>query len=306
MVLPASFCRHQHGTWHSSLFHSSRFGLILRAVRDDEDRVTSLGVQVSRYKLLAYALSATLIGMVGAISVFFIGYISPSSAFNQTLNIIIVTITFLGGIDSLLGPLVGGLVLEPMQAFLSQQYGATAPGINQILFGGFLLVVIVLLPRGVVTSVRTRWLARQASRAPIAVFPESSLMSTTPTTDAVPTLHASEVLLPDTPRYELPQQKPVVMNIPHRPLGRGTPLPPASLDFTQKFRAQKLVPVSNQQTVTQQDHVAIASAGQWRCPTCHKPLLLKGNTCYCPRCGYMRTLANSQQSDPFLPTFPKN
>ena len=284
---------------------STRFGLILRAVRDDEDRVMSLGIQASWYKLFAYALSATLIGMVGAMTVFFVGYISPSSAFDQTLNIIIVTIALFGGIDSLFGPLVGGLVLEPIQAFLSQQYGATAPGINQILFGIFLLVVIVLLPRGVVTSLRTHWLARHMARAPLAVFPEPSPASTTPSTDAVLAFRDSHVLLPDTPQYEPRLQKQTMMNIPHRPLEQNIPSSPPT-GFTQKIRAQKLVPVSSKETVTRQEHRAISSIGQWRCPTCHKPLLLKGNTCYCPRCGYMRPLTNSSQSDTFLPTLPKN
>ena len=153
---------------------SSRFGLILRAIRDDEDRVASLGIRAGWYTLLAYTLSATLTGMVGALAFFLAEFISPSTAFDQTLDITIVTITFFGGIESPFGPLVGGLILVPLQSYLSQQYGPTASGINQILFGGFLLIVILLLPKGIVPSLHKYWSTWRTSRNTPAVFPTLS------------------------------------------------------------------------------------------------------------------------------------
>jgi branched-chain amino acid transport system permease protein len=142
----------------------TQYGLVLLAIRDDEDRVRSLGHRIEWHKLGVYALSAFFIGMIGALAAYFSGYINPSSAFDQTLDITIVTMTFFGGIGSIWGPVVGGLLLEPLQAYLTEQFSATAVGLNQILFGCLLLLVILLFPQGIVPSLHKRWLAWRASR----------------------------------------------------------------------------------------------------------------------------------------------
>lgn len=142
----------------------TQYGLVLLAIRDDEDRVRSLGHRIEWHKLGVYALSAFFIGMIGALAAYFSGYINPTSAFDQTLDITIVTMTFFGGIGSIWGPVVGGLLLEPLQAYLTEQFSATAVGLNQILFGCLLLLVILLFPKGIVPSLHKRWLAWRASR----------------------------------------------------------------------------------------------------------------------------------------------
>ena len=278
---------------------SSRFGLILRALRDDEERATGLGIRIGWYKLLAYMLSAALIGMVGALAIFFTGFISPSMAFDQTLDITIVTITFLGGAESLYGPLVGGLVLEPLQFYLNQQFGATAPGINQILFGCFLLAVIIVLPRGIVPSLRKHWSTWQASRHPLAVFPTLVPDDTAASTISSLAFPSSNVLPSVSLLGEL-SQKHIAISIPHRPMEQTSPLSiPAG--FTPKIRPSRLVPVSSQAKVAMEERVTVSPVGQWRCPTCRKPFLLKGDLCYCSRCGYTRSLTESGQLRAFIP-----
>jgi branched-chain amino acid transport system permease protein len=145
----------------------TQYGLVLLAIRDDEDRVRSLGHWTERHKLGAYALSAFFIGMIGALAAYFSGYISPSSAFDQTLDVTIVAMTFFGGIGSIWGPIVGGLLLEPLQAYLTQQFSSTAASLNQIIFGCLLLLVLLLFPQGVVPSLHKRWLAWKAARAEV-------------------------------------------------------------------------------------------------------------------------------------------
>lgn len=145
----------------------TQYGLLLLAIRDDEDHVRGLGHRIEWHKLGAYALSAFFIGVIGALAAYFSGYINPSSAFDQTLDITIVTMTFFGGIGSIWGPVVGGLLLEPLQAYLTEQFSAVAVGLNQILFGCLLLLVILLFPQGLVPSLHRRWLAWRAARAEV-------------------------------------------------------------------------------------------------------------------------------------------
>jgi ABC-type branched-subunit amino acid transport system permease subunit len=75
----------------------SKFGLGLLAIRDDEDRASGLGIRTGRYKLGAYVLSAALIGMEGALTIYFLGFVNPSVAFDQSFNFTIVAASFLGG-----------------------------------------------------------------------------------------------------------------------------------------------------------------------------------------------------------------
>ncbi len=145
----------------------TQYGLVLLATRDDEDRVRGLGHRIEWHKLGVYVLSAFFIGMIGALAAYFSGYINPSSAFDQTLDITIVTMTFFGGIGSIWGPIVGGLLLEPLQGYLTEQFSTTAASLNQIIFGCLLLLVVLLFPQGIVPSLQRRWLAWRASRAEV-------------------------------------------------------------------------------------------------------------------------------------------
>jgi branched-chain amino acid transport system permease protein len=136
----------------------SKFGLDLLAIRDDEERARSLGVPVGRYKLLAYVLSAFFIGMVGALVVYYAGIITPAFAFNPSFDVSMIVIAFLGGAGTVLGPIVGGFLLEPLQQYLNLQFSAFAAGFEIVLLGGLLLLIILLLPDGIVPSLRRWWI----------------------------------------------------------------------------------------------------------------------------------------------------
>jgi branched-chain amino acid transport system permease protein len=144
----------------------SRYGLQLRAIRDDEDRAAGLGVRAMPVKLSALVLSAFITGMAGALWVYFIGQAVPQFVFDPLFDLAVVLMAFFGGLGTVAGPVLGALVLEPSQLWLNlqQSNGYTA----EILFGALFLVVILFLPRGVlptaaeyVTAGRARLLRRQ-------------------------------------------------------------------------------------------------------------------------------------------------
>lgn len=128
---------------------SSRYGLWLLAIRDDEDRAEGLGVRTGTSKLVAFVISAFFIGMVGAMYAYFIGSIYPQYAFDPALSITIVLMAFLGGIGTLAGPIVGALILESAQQYFNIYF---TTGYYQIFLGALFLIIMLLLPQGIVRS----------------------------------------------------------------------------------------------------------------------------------------------------------
>jgi branched-chain amino acid transport system permease protein len=140
----------------------SKYGLGLLAIRDDEDRALSLGVRTVSSKLVAFVISALLVGMAGAIWAYFVESIYPATAFDPTFDIAIALMSFLGGIGTLAGPILGALILEPTQQYFALQYGQS--GYYLIIYGALFLIIILLLPRGVIPTLQERWFKYQATR----------------------------------------------------------------------------------------------------------------------------------------------
>jgi branched-chain amino acid transport system permease protein len=147
----------------------SRFGLQLRAIRDDEDRARGLGVKTMRVKLTAFVISAFIIGTLGGLYFYFQSDALPQYAFNPFFDLTIALMAFLGGFGTLAGPIFGALLLEPYLGWAQQQVTNTYAA--QIVLGVLFLVVIILLPRGILptageklTALRARWQRRAADR----------------------------------------------------------------------------------------------------------------------------------------------
>ncbi|MFI5036345.1 MAG: branched-chain amino acid ABC transporter permease [Acidimicrobiales bacterium] len=150
----------------SALVRRSRFGLQLLAIRDDEDRALGLGVKVGAVKLTGFAMSAFTIGMCGALYAMFIGQIYPQFVFDPLFDISIALMAFLGGLGTLTGPLLGALVLETLQQYLTVSFSNGS--LYLILFGSLFLIVILFMPQGIVVAIRDR-LSNRAERERAAV-----------------------------------------------------------------------------------------------------------------------------------------
>jgi branched-chain amino acid transport system permease protein len=146
----------------SAAIRRSRFGLQLLAIRDDEDRARGLGVKVQRVKLASFVISAIPVGMVGAIYAFFLGQIYPQFAFDPLFDVTVALMAFFGGLGTLSGPLLGALVLEPIQQYLTLQYSVGS--LYLVIYGGLFLLVILLMPRGVIPTLAERLNQRRERR----------------------------------------------------------------------------------------------------------------------------------------------
>ena len=132
----------------------SRFGLQLLAIRDDEDRALGLGVKTRRVKLTAFVISAFPVGMIGGLYFDFIGQIFPNTGYDPLFDISIALMAFFGGLGTLAGPLLGALVLESLQQYLTLSFSSDATYL--IAYGVLFLIVILVMPRGVVPTLGQR------------------------------------------------------------------------------------------------------------------------------------------------------
>lgn len=140
---------------------NSKYGLGLLAIRDDEDRARGLGVKTGFSKLSAFVLSTFLVGMAGAIWAYFVASIYPASTFDPTFDIAMALMGFLGGIGTISGPILGALILVPLRQYLTIDYGQTY---YLIIYGGLFLVILLLLPQGIIPTIKARWTKFRALR----------------------------------------------------------------------------------------------------------------------------------------------
>jgi branched-chain amino acid transport system permease protein len=164
----------------------SKYGLELLAIRDDEGRALGLGVHTTRVKLSAFVLSAFFVGMCGAVWAYYVESVFPPFAFDALFDVLIALMAFLGGLGTISGPLLGALLLEPAQQYLTIAVGQN--GLNLVVEGLVFLAVILLLPEGIVPAVSNRLFGRSAARSatPVAPGPAGGAGSTeaqAPTTD---------------------------------------------------------------------------------------------------------------------------
>jgi branched-chain amino acid transport system permease protein len=135
---------------------ASPFGLTLRGVRDNEERMRSLGYTVGLHKYLAFVISAGFAGIAGVLFAFFNLYMSPS-AIDFQHNALAVLMTFTGGLGTLWGGIVGAIVVMFFQQWLSQY----TP--RWITFLGIVFVLTVLFARrGLYGSLRAALRRRTA------------------------------------------------------------------------------------------------------------------------------------------------
>jgi branched-chain amino acid transport system permease protein len=137
----------------------SRFGAQLQAVRDNEDAARAIGVDPWSVKLGAITLSAAFMGAGGAFYVQVFQYIDPSLAFGSTSSVEALVAAIVGGMGTLWGPVLGALVLQ-LLAELTRNLFGQLPGLNMVVYGAVLVLIVLFAPRGLAgvgRSVRELW-----------------------------------------------------------------------------------------------------------------------------------------------------
>ena len=131
----------------------SPFGQVLKAIRENEARAISLGYDTTRYKLLAYVLSATLSGVAGAVSAL-VFQVAALNAVYWTMSGEVVLMTLVGGMGTVFGPVTGALVVMAMENYFAQ-LGAWVT----VAQGAVFVVCVLMFRRGIVGEL-ARWLKK--------------------------------------------------------------------------------------------------------------------------------------------------
>lgn len=125
----------------------SRFGAQLQAVRDNEDAARAVGVDPYLTKLGAITLSAAFMGAAGAIYMQVFQYIDPAIAFGPHVSVEALVGAIVGGMGTLWGPVLGAFVLH-LLADLTRNLFGQLPGLNMVIYGTVLVLIVMFLPRG--------------------------------------------------------------------------------------------------------------------------------------------------------------
>jgi len=134
---------------------TSKFGLGLLAIREDEDAAEVMGVVAPNAKTWAYVLSAVIPGMVGALVFFKNGTIEPGLAFPLNTSIVMIVMIMLGGQGTVLGPILGAAGYETMRDFLL--VSPLFKNLQLAISGVLLLIIVLFIPRGLVGWLRQRY-----------------------------------------------------------------------------------------------------------------------------------------------------
>ncbi len=125
----------------------SKFGYGLKAIREREEAAMAMGVNALRLKLGAYLLSAFFLGLIGGTAAYWLTYINPNDVFTLMITIQMVVMVLLGGLGTLLGPVLGATFLTLVSEVLWAQFIYT----YLIILGVIIVFIVIFMPRGIMS-----------------------------------------------------------------------------------------------------------------------------------------------------------
>jgi branched-chain amino acid transport system permease protein len=153
----------------SHWIEGSRLGYALRALRANEQAAEAAGVDTFRSKMTAYMLSAAPAALIGAIYAHAILFVvTPDAAFGVLVIVQTLVVCLVGGVGSKWGPLIGSAIMVPMSETLDATVGDQLPGIQGVVYGGALVLVMLFAPEGIYWRVRGLLPARRTAATPAA------------------------------------------------------------------------------------------------------------------------------------------
>ncbi len=132
---------------------TSRFGLRLMTIREDEVAAEAMGINTFRYKLYAFLLSAVGPGIVGGLAARDQSYIEPISVFPLIMTITMIVMVLFGGKGTIWGPVLGAVLLFTLQEMIWARFIY----LHQLLFGAIIITVVLLMPRGILGVLQQKY-----------------------------------------------------------------------------------------------------------------------------------------------------
>ncbi len=147
----------------SAFLRSNRFGLLLSAIRDDEEKALTMGINSTAVKVAVWALGGLFTGLAGGTYAYFNLFIDPGVVFNLDWSVLMVLMALLGGAGTVSGPVLGALLLHGLNVTL----WSYLPGWQYVVLGALIVVVVLFFPGGIVGSLSAHAISL-TPRAPAA------------------------------------------------------------------------------------------------------------------------------------------
>jgi branched-chain amino acid transport system permease protein len=122
-------------------------GLYLTSIRENEEAASAIGVNIMKYKLVAIASSAFFTAICGTFQAQYIRYIDPPTMFGFDMSIQAMLSAVMGGMGTVLGPIMGSIILTPLSQVVEQLIGAYS-GLQTIIYGALLVIIMLVAPKG--------------------------------------------------------------------------------------------------------------------------------------------------------------
>lgn len=126
----------------------SKVGYYLMALRDDQLAAESLGINVARFKMIGWLITAGVTAFAGIMYATYIQFLSPGFSFSITQSVLYAVIPIIGGIGTLAGPVIGTFLMVPLEHIAQTQYGGTYGAITYVVYGVLLILLIIYAPEG--------------------------------------------------------------------------------------------------------------------------------------------------------------
>ena len=149
----------------------SRFGLAMVAIKQNEAAAETAGIDTLRIKMAAFVASGALGALVGGLHAVVLQVVTPHGVLGVVISAQALILTLFGGVGTLWGPVIGAVTLVPLTEVLRAQLGHILPGIQGVIYGLTIMLVILLAPEGVYWKVRDLLTARRKAVAVPAPVP---------------------------------------------------------------------------------------------------------------------------------------
>jgi branched-chain amino acid transport system permease protein len=136
------------------IMERSKMGYYFKAIRENEDVASGLGVNRTAYKLIAIAVSAGITGMCGTFLAQYSLYVEPEYMFNHSISVTIALVAVFGGSGNIIGPVLGSAILMPISELTRAWLGSSGTGIDLMIYGAFIVLMCVYEPEGLVGMAR--------------------------------------------------------------------------------------------------------------------------------------------------------